>query len=92
MFDEHNIKVPPDIVREEVEVEVRLHAHVHAAHYTVQGDVGVDWDHLGREPAKSIVKLDVKYRNIPDSLFLTVGVPLGAGGGGYPGHLLLAGL
>ena len=54
VFDEHYIKVPLDIVREKVQVEVRLHPHVHAAYHPVQGDVRVDWDHFWRESGKKI--------------------------------------
>ena len=49
VFDEHDIEVPLDIVREKVQVEVGLHPHVHTADHPVQGDVRVDWDHFWRE-------------------------------------------
>ena len=53
MFNEHDIDVPPDVVREKVEVAVGLHADLHAAHHAVQRDVVVDRKHLRRKPEQT---------------------------------------
>ena len=45
--DEHNIKIPTNIVSEKVEVTIGLHPHIHASHNSIQRDVTVDWDHFG---------------------------------------------
>ena len=63
MFDEHYIDVPPDVVREEVEVAVGLHADLHAAHHAVQRDVVVDRKHLRRKPEQTTLQPSSSLHN-----------------------------
>ena len=63
MFDEHDIDVPPDVVREEIEVAVGLHADLHAAHHAVQRDVVVDRKHLGRKPEQTTLQPSSSIHN-----------------------------
>ena len=63
MFDEHDIDVPPDVVCEEVEVAVGLHADLHAAHHAVQRDVVVNRKHLRRKPEQTTLQPSSSLHN-----------------------------